>query len=676
MRTKALQAWPDDTTALSLGRRIRYDFQVRRFPVLFAAFLLTRLVFAQSDDWTTYLSGADRAAASEARDLIADRMDVQRQRTVRYQMLEALYAEARAEVLAYAEYVQALEESGVGEDPGSGPAAAARATISSIFRDTPPLSGTAAEASARAWLGELAEHESFPAGLFLSRIDAFERSLESLSRTEAGRLTASLAETDTGVTFLDDLSTHDASRELVSRFALRLLAASPQERADLLVSFMQALDASGMSRIAGEFALLTNVPQAGSPPRPAYAPSARALGVVLPTVFAEADSFPQLASGFAELGDAVRALVSAAPAEVADVPAAEVGFLVDTLHRLLSHMSDLQRYALSRAMAMSPGELTSAYHRLYQIRRIAARLPEELASLAAPAIREGAVYQSFLAEGETLLAAARPWVDGERSRSGDAYRWAILPIVSHPYAQYLLGSRPELADAGEMVDSFVTRTYSAALRRLEDAGATVAPVSVAGLLPYHRTYAVDNDATAEMLYQAFVAEAQGADVAREFARPFAAGLTLAGYWSHMHGLHAAIDPGDGASLVRARVDDWFALGSVAETVVEERTLLVYGVVSLRRAILDEVESAAVSGALGLVAPRLSVALALLEQAAHFRADPLEVVELLTLLYDAHAIGHAIAAIADETHRVARRLQSDRDDRRLVVQAAVAGRVNR
>ncbi len=623
---------------------------------------------AQPVEWSSYLPEETRARLSAAVAVIErTHEEASRARRDREGLLEELYAIAREEALGHEEYADMLREHGVGEPALAGAEREARETIAIVFRDEPPLPGTPPAAAAGVWLRSLAARELFP----VDELEALVRSVESgylfeATAGDARDLLESIAAV-AGAPYdpPDGLSDRDRAGERLALWALEVLAAEPYERVTLLRRFGQELvgvrdAADALARdYADALALCERL-----------IPGVEVIAAVSPHLFADPDRDPPTRDALRALGEFLVSLTECDAA--ASEPSVELTFLVDTTQALLLHASDLQRYRLAVAMGVNRSSLESILLRLYQIRADRAVLPPELATLRAQTPAPGGEFRRFLSDGRSLIEAAQPWVDGERSRSGDSFRWAMLPIVSHPYAQYLLATDPALESTALMVSTFVSRTHSAAIRRADPSVASLVAVSTGdGVLPYHRVYRVPGEAAAAALYETYAAEAQGVEeLSRGFRRPYAAGLTMAGYWSYLHGLQLLPDPPSDhpEQEVRAQVGPWIALAEAADTPIEGLSLLVRGLVSLRRVVLHELAGA--GPALTPTAPRLSIALTLLDQHARFEADPVEVFELLAALYEVAPGEEVTNRIALEVARVAVRLSNEAADRAVLVAAMV------
>ena len=653
--------------------------RVRSLSIAIGALAFVALpIAAQSDGWTAYLSGAMRDEARAAVRVVDQSIEeATRGHASRYEALEGLYVSARDSALAHAEYREELRRIGAGESLQDGPGHDARRTIASIFRAQPPLPGTPAATAALAWLGELAESESFPVTAFRAIVRSVEQThLRPITAADAARFSELMTVAHAGSR--GSLSPSERAREDFATWTMGVLAAEPDDRTGLVESLGHALERWSSAETRGTRDLIdlfvrSELDRAAL--RVALDPPVAAIAAVRPHLFADAARHAGAHADVRTLGELLTTLTQTDPETVLRLDSPELAFLIDTTDALLSSSSDLQRFMLARAMGLTRHDLQTIHTRLYFLRVRAARLPRELDGLSAGPAAAGSEYQRFLAEGRALVAAAREWADGERSRSGEAYRWAMLPIVSHPYSQFLIATDPALETTAAMIDAFVSRTYASAFRRAGSAASAALPITVGdGVLPFHRVYRVPDRDASRALYEAFTAEAMGiADLSREFLRDHAAGMTMAAYWSHLHGLHLVHAPDDGpGARVRSRIDDWFALARVADTAPEEVSLLVRGLLALRRGILDEIRSVGMSGAspsIAIGAPRLAAALVLLEETAAFEADPITVMELLGLLYDSRTIDEAAARIALDLDRIVRR---ERDvvieDRRILAAA--------
>ena len=649
--------------------------------VIGALVFVTAPVATQSSDWTDYLNDPSREEAQTAVRIVERAVDETTSAgSLRYAAIEASYVSARDSLVSHAEYREALRALGVGEPSPDGPERQARQAIAELFRDEPPLPGTPTASLALAWLSKLAESESFPVDGFRAIVSTVERDhLDPISAAEAQRFSEYI--TVTHARSRESLTPQERAREDFATWTMGVLAAETNDRFDLVRSLGRLLERwspADTRAVRGEIESLVRAELERAALAELLEPSAGALAAVSAHLFAEAARCPAAHADAEALGELLMTLTRLDPEAVLQLDSPELTFLVDTTDALLSSSSDLQRFMLAQAMGLSRLDLPAIHHRLRLLRARAARLPRELDGLSGRRSAPGGEYQRFLAEGRTLVAAAREWAEGERSRSGEAYRWAVLPIVSHPYSQYLLATDPALDVTAAMVDSFVSQVYSAAFRRAVSVVPSAVPITVGdGVLPFHRVYRVRDREAAIALYDAFTAEALGvAELSREFLRDHAAGLTMAGYWSHLHGLHLVYASDDGPEArIRARTDDWFALARAADTAAEELSLLVRGLLSVRRAMIDEIRFLGLSSespAIVLGAPRLALVLSLLDEVAAFDADPVDVMERIGLLYETRTIAETVDRVAAELGGLVRR---ERDvviaDRRVLAAATEA-----
>lgn len=623
--------------------------------------LLVTLPLAAQSEWTSF-AGEDRAELEEAiRTLDAWHASSGERVRDRYLEIQDLYAAARRDRSPPAEYADALDEAGIGRPTVPEDVVSARARVEDAFALDTPIPGTRAFARAREWLRSLADGEGYPTGRFLSLVDALQQSLGGLSPADVELLTGSIAVP--GYAVPESISPEDRVGEAVLVWSLRVLAAGDPERVRLLESFSRTLSrldtelerglVSGLDELAADRRELVRLERATAISPPAYA-----LASVL--VFADPERTDGLVPGLQELVAALESL-AAAPLPAAVVVYdrhAHVAFLVDTADSLFASASELQRYRFAERVGLHPAHLRRlrvALHRLRDAANEPVSPPEPPAAVAGRA-----AFEDFLREGADYVTAAEPWAEGERSRSGDAYRWAMLPILSHPYAQYMVATLPELASTREMVDGFATGVYEEAARRSGVSPGALVPVVVGdAVAPYARVYRTSRQAAADSLYDAFAATAQGVEeLSRDFAVAYTAGLTVAGYWSHTHGLHVAVvDDAEVPDRVRARVDDWFALARSADTVEEEIALTSRGLIALRRVVRDELDPVLVASGVpsaAMLDPRLPSVLALLDEAATFARDPLEVRDALALLFD---VGPGSAGADALTDAIAQALEA-------------------
>ncbi|MFP4114596.1 MAG: hypothetical protein ACLFUA_09500 [Spirochaetales bacterium] len=693
---------------------------MRVLMLLPAVLLLAAPLAAQSFDadgsaWTVYLQGEVRNEVQSAVEAIEQWWRVRDDRyRETYAEIERLYVTARDEELTWEEYAEslaALEPALVAADdsprPGGEPSERdrgalpfgmtsaevdARLRIARAFPMELPAPGTQAFSDAETWLATLARSEGFPLDRFLEATGMIEEALlSSLSSSDARRFVSDLRISQE---LPDDLSAFDRIRRSLELWRLRVLAALDDERVDLLDSMLVATSGSSASVGADVRSRLAEIMDERSrlielrsllplPARTVALLSAGPLGDAAAFAEGRVAEYAGLSSVLLHLADSRREAPRDAYGE-----SATLAFLADTAESLLGVLSELQRYELARAMGLTLreiDELRVGLHRLRLAVGEAVRSGEPGAARTrsdrdrgdgeAAAI-DDSLFADYLAEGAEFVEAARPWADGERSRSGDEYRWAMLAIVSHPYAQYLVASLPEPAETRAMVEAFVAQTYEEALRRPGIAALDLEPVVLGDAIqPVQRVYRTESDAVANELYDAFAAAGQGvAELSRDFGASYAAGLTVAGYWSHMHGLHVAVErDGGAAARIRSRVDAWLALARAARLVDEEVSLTLRGLLSLRRTVRDELDPIAVASGIASVAayaPRLPTARSLLDEVSTFTSDPRATLSALAQLYEVDEGDATIDAIAADVERTAERLRRvELADRRLVEELA-------
>ncbi|MFW5814107.1 MAG: hypothetical protein ACOCWX_01555 [Spirochaetota bacterium] len=652
-----------------------------RTTFLLTAMLLSSLPLAAQSDWTSFVS-EERAEVDDAvRTLEAWLSSSEARARERYLAIQDLYVAARGERSPLDDYADALEEAGVGGRVVPDEVVGARERISAALAAEVPVPGTRTFIRAREWLTALADGDGFPTERFLSLVDDAGRQLDSLSAGEselfAGSLSANAAALPDGV------SAVDRAGEALLVWSLRVLAADDRQRVRLIETLVEALSRlddevdrsllAEFEELADERAELVALERAISIGPRAYA-LASALTFVDPERGdASLPSLQELVSALESVGAA--RLQNAVVVYDTDPHAA---FLVDTVDSLLGTASRLQRYRFAESAGVplaQLGRLRVALHRV----RVGANTPVSVPEL--PTSANGrAAFEDFLEEGAEYVATAQPWADGERSRSGDAYRWAMLPILSHPYAQYMVSTVPELGATREMVDGFATSVYEEAARRSGVSPDVLAPIVVGdAVAPFARVYRTAAGGAADAFYEAFAAVAQGVEqLSRDFAVPYAAGLSVAGYWSHTHGLHVAVvDEADVPARMRARVDDWFALARVADTVEEEIALTARGLIAVRRVVRDELDPVLDAGrvpAAAVLDPRLPAAIALFDEAATFTRNPLGVRDALGAVFGVEpGSAHADAltdAVAQALDAVVRRLiEVEIPDRRLLERGA-------
>ncbi len=638
---------------------------------LLAALLHLSPPLPAQSEWTSFVSDGREQLDEAVRAIDAWRSSRDEGARERYLRIQDLYSTARRERSPVAEYALALEEAGVGESTVPDEVAAARERIEDVFAAEVPIAGTRTFSGARDWLSTLAVSEGFPVERFFSLVDSLQEWVGSLPSADAERMAESMSVP--GFASADGGSMEDRAAGALSAWSLHVLAAADPERARLLESLVRTvsrLDADldptvgeSLEDLAANRRELVELERMSS-----ISPQAYALASAV--TFADPDRMEGFGASVEELVMLLEAFGAArlSVAVVVHQARPHAAFLVDTVDSLLTSASKLQRYRFAERAGVSPAQLDRLHVALHRVRLSANASTPTAESSAAGNATSRAVFEEFLEEGVGYVAAARPWAEGERSRSGDAYRWAMLPILSHPYAQYVLATVPELSATRELVDGFATSIYERAVRRADVDSDALEPVVVGdAIAPFSRVYRTAEPAVAADFYDAFAATAQDVEeLSRDFAVAYTAGLTVAGYWSHTHGLHVAVvDEPEVPELVRARVDDWFALARAADTVDEEIALTARGLIALRRVVLDELDRVVEASGIPsptVLEPRLPAVLELLDDAATFTSDPLEVRDALAPVFGQRpgranadaaidALALALGAIVDRAREV-------------------------
>ncbi len=653
--------------------------------------LLSPAAGAQSSAWTSFLHGEARDELDQAVQLIeAEWTAAPIARNALYEAIEERYVLARSENLGLDDYAELLDE--ILPEPGaegddSSVDVSPRRQIARILSEEIPLPGTRSFASARDWLAALARREGFPVGEFDSLLRlAEDQVLATLSTLEARQFSEALSVPVANLP--DDLSADDSVRQRFAMWELLVLGAEDVGRARLLRDVERAMIDVSLAEardIAGELREIRIEREQVMDLHARFPVAPDVFALVSASTVGDARRLSE-STAILELSTLLVALTRADSRASVDVyqGRGDAAFLVDTLQSLLASASDLQRFAVARAMGISRAELDHAAARLYRIRSETARLPDSQGDPSAATGPPDSAFSLFLQAGAEHVADARPWAVGDRSRSGDSYRWAMLPIVSHPYSQYMIATLPELSDTRVMVEDFISGVYERTVRSLDvESDAISAVVLGDGIQPLSRVYGSSSSAAAAELYESFAAVAQGVEeLSPDFLVPYTAGLTLAGYWSHMHGLHVAViadettDREGIARLVRARVDGWFALARSVDTEQEELSLTLRGLLALRRVLHDElllVVSSAGIPSLAVYEPRLPAVLSLLDEVAGFTADPLVIRSKLAELYEAPEGDATNDLIAADLARLLTRLRDvEIADRRVLRRLAGSG----
>ena len=477
----------------------------------------------------------------------------------------------------------------------------------------------------------------------------------------------------------DGLSAEDRARYALSIWWIGVLAevGSPatvaEKRADALARLGRALSPLDGTAADGARAMSSDFRrQAGS--LAALAVDASVLAAFTARAFAVGERhLPETSADRVAVARFIF-VVTEAPAEVvarAVVGDPLVAFAVRVAESLLAEASELQRYRMALALGVPTYVIPTLRTTLYRVRSLAAeaQLPHEH-----PDIYERSLYfAEYLEEGTAYVEAVERWGREERSRAGSEFRWSVLPALSHPYAQYLLAAEPR-GQAYELVERFALETHRESLARVSDDAVR----GTAGTgLPFDSSYRVAAPEQAEQIYRSFASVAQAQDpLPPAFAEGYAAGFSLAGYWSHIYGVHVSVvAEAEAPAGFRERVVPWFDLASAAYTEFEALSQEVRGYLALQT-LLEELLAPELAAAglrsTRLVSPVLNRAREHLADLAAFRTEPEALVDDLARLWPdvRGSVVDLLEALLGEATRVAARLEAvEVPDRRLVARAA-------
>jgi hypothetical protein len=605
-------------------------------------------------DWTRYLSGAEGRQLRSAVEAIAMLADESRvAASDRYTGLEALYVRAREEALSVEEYAAELQTLGMGSAEAPERVLLEEMTqhlqlIEAAIILTPPIPGTVDYAHATLWLTAVNEARGEPLGSLPEYIEVLRSVLIDAPESVARDYLSGLA-IDTA--FLPEaVLANEAAAIAVQVWWLRFLSATDTQRDDMLRSHLELIeDVDG--EIAQDGRSVVSALLAERRQRAAATPSPRVGSAVSAFSFSSPDELPG-ATAIAFRIWATR-LRQFSPDELTDVANHDLDcrFVIDMLEHLLRHSSDLALYELGVAVDLSVPDLRRLRNLAIYVDSVAepgdgSPSPGSETLATEPPEDRSAALEDMMDEGRTYLRSAARWADSDEARSGDAFRWSMLPVLNNPYAQYLLVTDDRYAATLGLVQAFVTETYQDATVRAERSPVPVFEFvtgihsSDPAVLPFDRVYRIrDNLVGAERLYAAFAAAGQGAEeLPAGFEQRYEGSITVAGWWSHSYGLHVvpSLDGADGEEALagvsaeaiierlRAYSLDWFTLARVADTEPELLVYLYRGIAAVASVVDGVVNPLLVAGGVvdpGNVAPVLARCRELFAMALDFRFAP-------------------------------------------------------
>lgn len=251
---------------------------------------------------------------------------------------------------------------------------------------------------------------------------------------------------------------------------------------------------------------------------------------------------------------------------------------------------------------------------------------------------------------ETALVAVdrvSEYAAGTDPRSGDAYRWTILPVLSNPLA--------DLDDEAEdLVSGYVTDVLNQATQAVFDRypGAEVrvieGPNGSTG-----RFVRIDGNPVVgpgdaqirDLFYEELVIAAQGADeVPPGMRSQVVDNYRQVDAWAHSHGFHAiSASPADPGRFVDQASRAWFALADAADVAVDAAALVLRGFAALAWA-LDQVIADFPRVDDPFAEPRVALTRELASAVADGRVLPAVGARILAPLWEAGSAADAIAAV--------------------------------
>lgn len=672
----------------------------------------------QESDWSGYLSGEERRVVRQAISTVDAALPALSAALERqYDLYISRHITARRDGLGPSGYRELLEPETV--RPGASPEeirGVVRDSLSAIhdqLRRSAPVAGTSGYWTAEAWLRDVDDELRVP-------VEPVMDLLQRIQQVGQGAPEASLASFEDALGLpLPDSAVSAAGQDrlfyLAGHWRLLYLSAPGDEERLVLLSQLSAAARSLSFEARDQVDRWSETLRRESAFMEETATRSReALPVLTAAAFAEPgelspgdrDILESLIDGMAQAGR--EELVRAAGRTAA------VRFAVDVSERLLLALTDRRLHELAITLGMTRAELQATAFRLYRVRldlygrefdraRSAAETSMERYRQTGNFADERDMLRMFRNEGTAHVTGLEPWVSGERSRTGDSYRWALLSVLSNRYAQHLILTNPDYADAQRLVGGFVAGLYDGAiarlapgvsrvLRRATEAEAAdafdrvyVLPLPEAALTRQESTEPQATDAAAvaaaavEPLYLAFAVEAQGDQVSELFTSASPSGITIAAEWAHDHGLHVAVVPSEApGELLENTVLSWFDLAAAADNDMQSFSDELRGVLALitllEQRISPELQSAG-SPALRLYSPRLAAVARSVERVPRFEQTPGETLAALFAVYpEAEDLRALVRAVGRSITRVADRLADvDSADRRAIqFQTGVTG----
>ena len=576
-----------------MDRFLRYVVRVLITVLLIAMFAapLAAQTPRAASDWPAYLPPEEQREAERWVGQI-ELADAFREQAVlaRYDRLTELTAAARENaadrVTLAADIELALR------DPSDITISAAREGIRLLLETSPPTPGTRDLRLVRQWL---ASHTSLPISGqdILATYDEFAQDLGTwMADVTAMSLALRLSVAD--VLYPEAADPADLLGERIELYALRTLAQDSLGAAGLvrdLVNLIRDTDSSqdSATAVAPLLVLADRLDVANEIAD--RTPDAAVVASVGPELMADVAS--------AENG-VVRAIGSFLRAIAVDASAsarayrfdAAMMYVTDVLASLLQSASDLELYLFSQASGVGRSELSALVHSLHATQRLAA--PSFYADANGTAFGS-APFVGYLDAGEEALAAAEPWVQGELSRSGDAYRWAMISLLNHAHAQSRLVSDPELELTRELLGEFLDATLREAAR-VSGVASFVYTVPGVETQPFLRVIRARSVRDGRAFASAIARIAQGRrGEAPELDDPYRDGLTLGEYWCLTHGIVVIDEATLDAAGPLGPITVWFEVA--ADTVDDEISMVRRGLALLRYRVREQTDALATGGAL-------------------------------------------------------------------------------
>lgn len=527
--------------------------------------------------WTDYLPPAERARVAPLVARIEFGSQLNQQLVAgEYALLRDLYARARDERLDRNEYLRELETLQEQFVSSRALFSGARAEIREIVLGSPPPPRSLAWSRTMDWLAANTAIPDLARELSAAYARLLEADPDSLSAADALAIADSLAADLQAPADGGPLITEPTARlsGLLAFAALDTFTAPLVEFSARAQPVAVALETLSGQQGAFAAAALSFAEAVRSVDRALEvldaAPAPELIAALGPDLFADPAEAGPPGQDARSVGELL-VLVTADPATGGRLLAsdASAAFALDTIAVHLGGASDLQRFWFA-------GRAGLVYHDLPRITAAIgdARRESRAPGWTFPDSRPSPDYAAYRESGDQILAAAEPWARGELSRSGDAYRWAMLPLLNHVDAQYRLATSPEHEASRRLVADFLAAATDEAARAT---GIQGVPTVLSGTerLPFLRVFVLQTPALAQRFALELARAAQGS-TGSGFEGRYAPGLTVAEHWCITHGLLVLVEGTVAEFGEVGRADLWFELAAEAPTADEAMALLSRG----------------------------------------------------------------------------------------------------